>query len=389
LTTRLEEIVRERGPMTVAAFMDLALYDPAVGYYARASQRSGRTGDFFTSVDVGPLFGDLLELQIAEMAEVLDNSGRPQPSVEAEPMPAWTAAIDLVEAGAGNGRLSADILRAARDRHPALFDRLRLHLVEASAEARREQAQALDQLAVRLASSTADLPESFEGILLANELLDAMPVHQVVMTQDGLREVYVRTEGGRSVEGSRLATFEGPLSTPEIGAYLDDIEAALEPGWTAEVNLHAMDWLRDATQRLRRGFIVLIDYGHEANVLYSASHAQGTLTSFSGHVATTPSDAPAPMWLRGAGEQDLTSHVDFTSVRRTAERAGLSTLGFLDQTYFVLGLVHDRLEEIANRHALKTLMMPGGLGSTHKVLILGKAVGSPSLRSCSFARRVT
>src|SRR6185503_3738762 len=114
--------------MTVAAFMDLALYDSRFGYYARAVQRSGRAGDFFTSVDVGPLFGDLLEVQIAEMFRILD-SEFPVPNC-----------FDLVEAGAGNGRLSADILHAARERHPALYDRLRLHLVEVSAEARAAHA---------------------------------------------------------------------------------------------------------------------------------------------------------------------------------------------------------------------------------------------------------
>ena len=117
------DLVRERGRLTVAAFMDLALYEPQLGYYARASRRSGRAGDFFTSVDVGPLFGELLAEQIAEMAALLDGD-RP------------ATAVDLVEAGAGNGRLAADVLRALERRHPALFDRVRLHLSEASAAAR-------------------------------------------------------------------------------------------------------------------------------------------------------------------------------------------------------------------------------------------------------------
>jgi SAM-dependent MidA family methyltransferase len=383
---RLTEIVGERGPLTVAAFMDLALYDPALGYYARASQRSGRAGDFFTSVDVGPLFGELLELQIAEMVQFLDGAER-QPSEPPSSLAGGT--VDLVEAGAGNGRLSADVLRAARDQHPALFARLRLHLVEASEAARGAQRDTLGDLAVRLASSAADLPESFEGILIANELLDAMPVHQVVMRPDGLREVYVQAHDELPREGGRLAAIEGPLSTPALAAYLEDVEAPLEPGWTAEINLRALEWMRRAARQMRRGFIVLIDYGHEASVLYSASHAQGTLTSFAGHTAGGASVGTAPRWLQHPGRQDLTAHVDFTSVRAAAEREGLVTLGFLDQTYFVLGLAHDRLDQIANRRALKTLMMPGGLGSTHKVLILGKDVGRPSLRGCSFAQRVT
>src|SRR5438105_408312 len=177
--------------MTVAAFMDLALYDPRFGYYARAAQRSGRAGDFFTSVDVGPIFGELLEIQIAEMFGILQ-----PPAISHQPsaishQPAIPLPLDLVEAGAGNGRLSADILRAARNRDPGVYDAIRLHLVEASAGAREEQRATLGGVGDRLASSGATLPSSFEGVLVANELLDAMPVHRVVMRENGLREVYV------------------------------------------------------------------------------------------------------------------------------------------------------------------------------------------------------
>src|SRR5436309_87320 len=123
--------------MTVAAFMETALYDPEFGYYARAAQRSGRAGDFFTSVDVGAVFGELLEVQLAEMASILDS----QFSIHD---------FDLVEAGAGNGRLSADILRAARRRHPAFFGSIRLHLDEASPAARAQQTETLGDVSNRL-----------------------------------------------------------------------------------------------------------------------------------------------------------------------------------------------------------------------------------------------
>ncbi len=295
--------------MTVAAFMDLALYDSRLGYYARAAQRSGRAGDFFTSVDVGPLFGDLLEQQIAEMFHLLDPDRR-------------TPDFDLVEAGAGNGRLSADILRSARERHPALYDRLRLHLVEASAEARQAHAAALAGLADGdRHTSAAALPESFEGVLVANELLDALPVHQVVMREEGLREVFVVSRKGG------LATVEAPPSTPALAVYLARLGVALEPGWRTEINLRAVEWVRDAGRRLRRGFLILIDYGHEAGDLYSATHAAGTLTSFTRHTMGGPDAASdTPPWLERPGGQDLTAHVDFTSIRAAAEDEGLVTL---------------------------------------------------------------
>jgi SAM-dependent MidA family methyltransferase len=322
-------------------------------------------------------------------------------------------------AGASDGRLAADIARAAKRRDPAMYEALRLHLVEASAEARAAQTATLADVADRVAASSPELPESFEGVLIANELLDALPVHQVVMRESGLRETYVAAASSNSHEDTKtrnqngfvplslrgksetLRIVEGPLSTPELTAYLDRLGVALEPGWRVEINLRAIDWIRDAARRLRRGFIVLIDYGHEARELYSAGHSSGTLTTFARHRSAGPEQPPVPgrrslgeggpSWLRDPGEQDLTSHVDFTSVRAAAEAEGMTTIGFLDQTYFLLGLLPNVLDpQSALRNPQsKTLLLPGGLGSTLKVLILGKGVGAPALLGCSFKVRVT
>ena len=373
--------------------MELALYDPQFGYYARAARRSGRAGDFFTSVDVGPLFGELLEIQLAEMARLLCGESR---------IPNPESRFDLVEAGAGSGQLSADILRAAKTRDRAFYDSIRLHLVEASAAARAAQRETLGDLYDRRAASTGALPPSFEGALIANELLDALPAHQVVMRDDGLREVYV--DVGRPFQGRRihdagradgdpetvaLHLIEGPLSTPELQAYLDRLDVTLEPGWRAEINLGAVEWVRDAARRLARGFMILIDYGHDAAELYSPSHSLGTLTSYASHRAAG-ADSSAPAWLQRPGEQDITAHVDFTSVRAAAESEGMTTIGFLDQTYFLLGLLqHHGNPQSAINPQLKTLISPGGLGSTQKVLLLGKGVGSPPLGGLSFKVRVT
>lgn len=355
--------------MTVAAFMDLALYHPQLGYYARASRRSGRAGDFFTSVDVGPLYGALLADEIAEMADLVG-----------------PFEFDLVEAGAGDGRLAADILMRMRAKHPAVYDRTRLHLVETSAVARQAHSPTLEEASERLASSSASLPDRFTGVLVANELLDAMPVHQVVMRDDGLREIYVVSDG------RTLGTREGPPSTPALEAFLDRLGTALEPGWRAEINLRALDWIQSAVSRLTTGFMLLADYGHTAGELYSATHAGGTLTTFSRHRAhggeARPDSTP---WLDRPGEQDITSHVDFSSIGTEVELAGGDVLAFLDQTYFLMGILSARAETFdqRQRRALTTLVMPGGLGSTMKVLIAGKGMGSPSLSCCSFRVRAT
>jgi SAM-dependent MidA family methyltransferase len=408
----IADLIRERGPLTVAAFMDLALYDPELGYYARAAQRSGRAGDFFTSVDVGPLFGELLEIQLAEMCRLTAETK----SGSALSASSAVFSCDLVEAGAGNGRLSADILRAAKRRDPAFYESIHLHLVDASAEARRAQPGTLGDVAERLASSSSSLPDSFEGVLIANELIDALPVHQVVMREEGLREIYVTVKDERrttndhrrttndqrlTTNDQRLTTTEAPPSTPALAHYLERLGVTLEPGWRAEINLRAVAWIRDAARRLRRGFIILIDYGHDARELYSATHSAGTLTTFVKHRSGGPQgSADTPAWLQRPGDQDLTAHVDFTSLRAAAEAEGMTAIGFLDQTYFLLGLLSGGRESFAESAAdiaklandsrpLKTLIMPGGIGSTHKVLILGKGVGAPALRGCSFRVRVT
>jgi SAM-dependent MidA family methyltransferase len=190
------------------------------------------------------------------------------------------------------------------------------------------------------------------------------------------------------------------MSTPALAAYLDRLGVVLEPGWRVEINLRAVEWIRDVARRLRRGFVILIDYGHEASELYSLTHASGTLTTFARHTMAGPESSPdAPAWLARPGEQDITAHVDFTSVRAAAEDEGLTPLGFLDQTYFLLALADlenpanlatiGNPENLGKRLALKTLLMPGGLGSTHKVMIFGKDVGTPALRGCSYKIRIT
>jgi SAM-dependent MidA family methyltransferase len=383
------EHIRAHGPITFAQFMELALYHPEVGYYASAAKRSGGSGDFYTSVDVGPVFGELLAEKFAGLVAPglgtparlprwgprlktggpQHQTGGPQHQARGE------AGFDLVEAAAGNGRLSRDVLNGLEAMAPDVYAAARLHLVERSPAAREAQRETLGHHAAKLASSSPDLPDSISGIIFANELLDALPTHAVVGRPDGLREVFI------DVAGDELIERELPLSTPAIGAYFDRLGVGLQPGWRAEVNLHAMAWMRRAARALQIGFLVLIDYGHEASVLYSASHAQGTLATFTRHVVETREARTAP-WLRDPGATDITSHVDFTSIRQAAEAEGLTTIGIVDQMRFLMGLdlearLHDTgnaRRDLARRLALKTLLIPGGLGTTHHVLIFARAL---------------
>ena len=382
----LREVIRQRirteGPLPFAAYAELALYHPDLGYYARVDRRSGRAGDFFTSVDLGPLFGALLASQLAQMWRVLRSTAE-------EPR------FDLVEAAAGNGRLARDVLDAAAADDPAFYEAIRLHLVERSRAARDAQAASLGPHAGKLASSGPGIPPAIHGAIFANELLDALPPHVLEMTGDGLREVYVDVDEATGDFVERL----GPLSDGRVQSHVDDRQIAIEPGWRAEVVPDAADWVRQAVDSLARGFLLLVDYGHEARELYSATHAAGTLTTYRRQRIADGADGGPPPWLVDPGECDITAHVDLTLVRDAAEGAGARTLGLLDQTYFLLGLGavervnhesgDDGVAALRRRLALKSLLVPGGLGSTHKVLIFGKDVGAPALAGCSYRVRMT
>ena len=350
--------------------MEISLYHPELGYYARAAQKTGRAGDFFTSVDVGPIFGELLGRQFAEMWRILQTQSQishPQ-----------SLRFDLVEAGAGSGRLARDVLDAAKRTDPEFYAAIRLSLVEQSPAARAAQVETLGPHAALLAHSSSALPEDIHGVVYANELLDALPTHAVVMTDAGLREVFIDFMNDQFVE-----RVEEP-STPRLAEYLARAGAEMRVGWRAEVNLRAEDWTKSAAESLRRGFVVLIDYGHDERELYGASHSAGTLTSYKQHSQLAD-------FLQEPGDTDITAHVDLSAMTRTAEHAGLDVIARLDQTYFMLGLGITDLEGLSLRQrlALKTLLLPGGLGSTHKVLIFGKGVGTPPLKGCSYRVRLT
>jgi SAM-dependent MidA family methyltransferase len=384
----IAERIRAAGPISFAEFMELALYHPELGYYARAAQRTGRAGDFFTSVDVGPTFGELLARQFAEMWRIL---------IAESPIPnRQPRGFDLVEAGAGNGRLARDVLDAAQRTDPEFYAAIRLSLVERSPSARATHTATLGPHATVLACSSSALPETIHGVIFANELLDALPTHPVVMTESGLREVFVDCRDGQFVEHLREP------STPRLAEYLSRAGALTSRGWRAEVNLAAEAWVGTAATFLSRGFMVLIDYGHEETELYGTSHASGTLTTFKRHTTDVERTHAGPLaaCLEEPGDRDITAHVDLTAITRAAERAGLDVLGRLDQTYFLLGLGMDELHAmpadqdfdpavLQRRLALKTLLLPGGLGSTHKVLVFGKSMGTPSLKGLSYRVRMT
>ena len=366
LPALLRSHIRERGPLTVAAFMDLALYHPTHGYYARVPRRSGRSGDFFTSVDLGPLFGQLLATQIAEMGGHVATGDGP---------------FTLIDAGASDGRLARSMLDGLAVESPALSARTHAVLIEQSADARARHRETLGPWQAHT-ESRATLPEHFSGVLVANELLDAMPVHQVVMRAGGLREVFV------GLDDDRFITVESTPSSDAVASYLAKAGVTLPLGARADISPEAVAWVRHAATSLQQGFLILVDYGQRAPNLFGPQRPTGTLTAYRRHRQTS---AGSGAWLSDPGEQDLTAHVDFTSVAAAAEAAGCSVLGLLDQTYFLMALGASRLGQFdqATRRAFQSLVLPGGLGSTMKVLVLAKGVGTPALTGLGAATRLT
>ena len=337
--------------------MAIALYDPPTGYYARAGSPFGAAGDYLTSPHLHPAFAVLLSRQVEELWRAL---GRPEPYV-------------VQESGPGGGLFARDLLDWLRDEEPRLYAALEYRLDERSAARQLEQQGRLAHAGhlerVRWVDGfRADEPVH---LVLANELLDALPVHLVRLEGQRLRELYVTVEAGR------LTLAPGEPSSARIEAYFDRLGLVPGEGCQAEVNLAALDWLTAAAAALPRGLMLVLDYGYPAEQLYAPARRQGTLLCYYRH--TLSSDP-----LARIGEQDLTSHVDFSSLRLAGEAAGLRTLGLISQRRLLanlgLEMLADRVEQEtlpqaerdANRRALEALVDPSGLG---RILALFQARG--------------
>ena len=357
MTTLDETLTRRvtaRGRITFAEFMELALYWPNGGYYIGASIED-TASDYYTSPSAHPAFGALLSLHLEEAWRLLD---RPDPFV-------------VVELGAGSGRLAGDITRYAVHLDGSFRQALRYVAVD---RAPREQ---LAEQAVQWLEA-ADIPlRGVTGCILSNELLDAFPVHRVVLRGGRLQEIYVAYREGLLVE------VEDEPSTPEITARLSEEGVVLVEGQRAEVCLELDRWVEQVATALERGFLVTVDYGYSARDLYSTVRLAGTLRCYFKH---TLSDNP---YVR-VGQQDMTAHVDFTAVANLGERHGLISQPLLTQADFLgnlgLGTFQRRLmsaglgqsERDANRMAMLDLARPGGMGD-FKVLVQGKGVDAAAL----------
>lgn len=359
----LMERILSEGPLSFAAFMESCLYHPEYGYYMGHRQRIGRDGDFFTSSSVHAIFGQLIAKQLHQMWEIL---GCPVDFI-------------IAEQGAGTGHLAQDILTALQVDYPDFYSKLRYCIVEVSADNRLRQGELLasHQRCVRWCEQN-DLA-GMVGCYLSNELVDAFPVHLVEKRDGKLLEVFVSVEHG---------TFHEILQEPAteaLSGYLKWVDVELAEGNRAEINLAAPSWLRNVAGLLQRGFVLTIDYGYLASELFAPWRTSGTLMCYYQH---TTDDNP---YIR-VGEQDLTTHVDFSALIKAGVESGLQQLFYGDQCKFVLSLgfvdalLQAQAREVEPHHAqalrltLKNLILPeGGMGEIFKVLIQGKGVEAENL----------
>ena len=362
LAALLLERIRAEGPIPFSDYMRACLYHPEHGYYARADSR--RFADYYTSPDVHPVFGRLVARQLAEMWERL---GRPGEFL-------------AVEGGAGTGRLAGHILDFAERTLPEFFGALHYVAVEPSAARLAAQAQTMGRhLAAGRAESQRALPERIPaGCVFSNELFDALPVDRVAGTRQGVHEILV---GGR--DGWFAEVMAAPHS-PRVAEFFTRQGAAFAEGQQAEAALDACDWIREAGRRLGRGFVLTIDYGHEAPELYSARHMRGTLLAYRDHRVSEE-------FYAAPGLQDLTAHVSFTALDLWGRDAGLERTGLASQTRFLLALgranefadIYDdgqtETERLRARLKLKTLIYPEGMGETFQVFIQHKGLDAPVL----------
>jgi SAM-dependent MidA family methyltransferase len=356
--------------------MELALYCPDYGYYETNKDNPGRRGDFFTSVSVGELFGQLLAFQFAEWLEPEAGSRRSE--------------VGIIEAGAHDGTLARDILGWLQMARPELFDRIEYGIIEPSVRRQEWQKEKLEKFAphVRWFTDFKTLSRvtrhpSLHRVVFSNELLDAMPVHRLGwdaaakkwfewgVALAGEKFVWARSADGSSAGSPKLS---GQVAD-RLSALYDlpsELLAVLPDGYTIEISPTAENWWREAAGVLKRGRLLALDYGLGTDELFSPSRPRGTLRAyFRQHIADD--------LLANAGEQDLTAHVNFAAIQAAGESAGLATESFSSQAQFLTRILDQAIKDESfgewndvRTRQFQTLTHPEHLGRAFRVLVQSK-----------------
>ncbi len=379
------EEIRKNGKMPFAEFMRLALYHPQFGYYNSGAERIGRFGDYYTSPAVHKIFGQLIAKQLEEMWRII-GGGR----------------FTLVEIGSNSGWLCHDIVREIRNEYPEFYDNFQYIIVESNPNSRSRLQRLLNQTylagktpTVRSSACVAPdregdaanmtektqwhtySPDGFsfneiQGCFLSNEFIDALPVHRVRVKNMLLKEIYV------DYNGSRFFEVEDGISTHALQEHLATCPLELREGREYVVNPGVSGWLRHASERLRKGFVITIDYGDVMDNAYYEANNVTTPRCFYKHTVNYD-------YYARIGKQDITADVNFTHVMDAGRMAGLEVTGFARQSRYLIAL--GILEKLQNgtwdtHSALKAknLIHPEVMGDIFKVLIQHKNIETPQLK---------
>ncbi len=347
-----ERIQHAGGWMSFAQYMEAVLYAPGLGYYAAGATKLGAAGDFVTAPEMTPLFGRTLAHAIAP---ALHESGG-----------------DVLELGAGSGRLAVEVLGEL-----ARLDALPTHynIIEVSADLRARQQETVSRELPHLAERVHwldALPAHFSGVMLGNEVLDALPVEWVYWTEHG------PLTRGVVIEGEAFAWQDRPITDPQLRARAEALNLA--PGYLSEINLAADGLIAALAQCLDRGLILMIDYGFGESEYYHPQRHMGTLRAHYRHHALDD-----PFYFPGLC--DLTAHVDFSAVARAGKAAGLDLTGYTSQANFLLnaGLTEllmqispsDAAAYLPQANAVQRLVSPAEMGDLFKAIVFSKGDIAP------------
>lgn len=343
--------------------MEDSLYYPGLGYYESRKNIIGKDGDYYTSPDIHHVFGRLIAKQLHQMAQILGGDR-----------------FDILEMGAGKGLLARDILECISKNYPDLFIKTNYIILDRSTALRDQQESLLSKFSdptkrkVCWIQDLSELSVSFVGSILSNEFFDALPVHRATTVNGTLYELFVTHKDGRFIE-----TADRP-STEDLSRYLERIRISLGDGSIAEINLEAVRMISRLGKILDKGFVLTIDYGHHAYDLFSQARRLGTLLCYHKHTLGTDP------FIR-IGEQDITTHIDFTSLSLSGKDVGLEVTGFTDQMSFLMGLgIAQEMESAPKEEfeAMKMLILPSNMGRTFKVLIQHRGIDRPVLDGLKF-----
>ena len=355
------EIAAEGGWISFERYMRLALYAPGMGYYSAGAEKFGQAGDFVTAPEISSLFGRTLARQAAQVLGLINEEA------------------DILEFGAGTAKLTLDLLLELErlGNLPAHY-----FILEVSAELRQRQRRMLEEHAAHLLPRVLwleRLPAEFNGLILANEVLDAMPVHLVAWRDDNL------FERGIICDDNEFQWRERPLEEGELFAAARELNPLIEErsegaGYISEINLSAQYFIHGLADILQKGAILLIDYGFGRREYYHPQRSRGTLMCHYRHFAHDD-----PFYLPGL--QDITAHVDFSAIADMAAKDGLTLLGYNTQAHFLINCgitgilaripAENAGEYLPLANQLQKLVSPAEMGELFKAIAFGRNISGP------------